>query len=119
MKRALPWLVSAAFGACIASYITWTYSVTSSKNTQITESANQIEGLNLSQLSFSSALSKASPAVVNFRTNLSEPGNHHPLEPENRSKSLGSGVIMTSDGYLLTNHHVILVLIVLFLAHYF
>ena len=60
---------------------------------------------NSAELSFSSAVRKAGPAVVNiYSTRLS-------LDPLNRvkrtPKNLGSGVIMDSAGVVMTNYHVI------------
>ena len=74
------------------------------------------------ETSLSLAAKKAMPAVVNiytstivrtpanpflddprFRFFFGDPGDD---EPQNNS-SLGSGVIVSSDGYILTNHHVV------------
>jgi len=70
--------------------------------------------------SFSAAARKAMPSVVNISTSKKVP--RHPfmedplfrrffgdqLEDETqRSNSLGSGVIVGAEGYILTNHHVI------------
>ncbi len=71
---------------------------------------------------FADAARKAMPAVVNIYTSK-EMRQRHPLLddsmlrryfpdlaerlPRQRATSLGSGVIVTSEGYVLTNHHVI------------
>ena len=71
---------------------------------------------------FADAAKKAMPAVVNIYTSK-EMRQRHPLlddsmlrryfpdlaerMPRQRATSLGSGVIVTSEGYVLTNHHVI------------
>ncbi len=72
---------------------------------------------------YAAAVARAAPAVVNIYTRKRVAELPHPLlsdpffqrffgsrglqTPEQRESSLGSGVIMTADGYVLTNHHVI------------
>jgi serine protease DegQ len=72
--------------------------------------------------SYSDAVRKAAPAVVNIFTSKEIKTPRHPLlddplfrhffgnrledEPQ-RAASLGSGVIVSSKGYVLTNHHVV------------
>jgi len=72
--------------------------------------------------SYNDAVRKAVPAVVNIFTSKEIKTPRHPLlddplfrhffgdrpedEPQ-RSASLGSGVIVSSEGYVLTNHHVV------------
>ena len=52
--------------------------------------------------SYSEAVQKASPAVVNIYTQILDQSS------SNGSRlNLGSGVIMTENGYVLTNNHVI------------
>ena len=71
-------------------------------------------------VSYSQAVGRAAPSVVNIYTRKVMPvgTNNHPLAQHpvfgaviRRAKvpqtSLGSGVIMRSNGYILTNHHVI------------
>ncbi|HTS55580.1 MAG TPA: Do family serine endopeptidase [Burkholderiales bacterium] len=72
--------------------------------------------------SYSSAARKAMPSVVNVFTSKEVKLQHHPFMDDplfrrffgdqfdgetQRTSSLGSGVIVGSEGYILTNHHVI------------
>lgn len=64
----------------------------------------QKRGDNGFELSFSKAVRRAAPAVVNIYSlsvNRNQPLNSGSLQ------GLGSGVIMSSEGYILTNYHVI------------
>jgi len=72
--------------------------------------------------SYNDAVSRAAPSVVNIFTSKEVRAPRHPFlndplfrrffgeqfgdQPE-RSSSLGSGVIVSSDGYMLTNSHVV------------
>jgi serine protease DegS len=58
------------------------------------------------KLSFNTAVNAAGPAVVNIYSQGIERSSYKRRQPIERT-SLGSGVIMTSNGYILTCYHVI------------
>ncbi|MDB2386803.1 outer membrane-stress sensor serine endopeptidase DegS [Shewanella sp.] len=60
--------------------------------------------INSNDLSFASAVRKAAPAVVNIYSLSID--QRKPLKPSSL-QGLGSGVIMSKEGYILTNYHVI------------
>jgi serine protease Do len=121
MKRGLLFatiVLSAFIGAVLGIMFTVQYldsfnpaykSISQRQNLKFTslprDSARQFSGVD-----FKSAARNVTPAVVHIRT-VYGPGNFslnpldHYLNPHARSS--GSGVIVSDDGYVVTNHHVI------------
>lgn len=72
------------------------------------ESFNHLSSnaINRSQLSFADAVNKASPSVVTIYTQKSVKSKSE-TQTESNQANLGSGVIITKNGLIITNSHVI------------
>ena len=94
------------------------------ENQVVTVTQNKVEANSAnSPISFSGAAKQAMPAVVNIFTSKEVKSRHQPFmddplfrrffgdrfdeEEQQQQSSLGSGVIVSQQGYILTNHHVI------------
>ncbi|RJG50014.1 outer membrane-stress sensor serine endopeptidase DegS [Motilimonas pumila] len=76
------------------------------RNNQELPFAEQIESYSGQVASYSSAVRRAAPAVVNIYSQTYQRSNIN-SQPELRPNGLGSGIIMSDKGYVLTNLHVI------------
>jgi serine protease Do len=69
--------------------------------------ANSAKLLHQLSGSFEALASRLSPAVVEIQVSGYGPEGKSPDAPIGRESSLGSGVIVAPDGYIVTNYHVI------------
>lgn len=96
------WLIFAQ-AVTIASAIGWVYVKTAPEAPVATPRGD-----------YSAAVGRAAPAVVNIFTRTNVPGDGAEQTgsdwngaPERELQPLGSGVIVSKDGYVLTNYHVV------------
>lgn len=130
MRRAFTWLPWVLLVVVIFSFLAWQKSHQPKPTVAadgVKMPAEKVEPLidttrTGGVVSYSAAVKVAAPAVVNIFTTqkvkqmnhplLNDPvfreffGNQIPQQPQNEN-SLGSGVIVRADGYILTNNHVI------------
>ena len=84
--------------------------ITGSKLGWLSQLSDHIPPLASEPISYRSAIRRASPAVVHVYS--IPPGNKKWIKPKaffipKNKKSLGSGIIVSKKGYILTNYHVI------------
>ncbi len=124
--RAITQVVVVGLALAFIATLLWPGLLQKGTAVEIRQSAAEAPSLGAGPYSYSAAVEKAAPAVVNINTAKVVTVRPHPFfdDPVFRQffgrdadgligprqqveRSLGSGVILSDQGYILTNHHVI------------
>ena len=98
-------LKSCAYGLALAFVLIWFFPAINFSALTLFNTSSDID--EPAAISYAKAVRRAAPAVVNVytRSTLVDPRSLRPRTIERQE--LGSGVIMSSQGYILTNYHVV------------
>ncbi len=106
-----------AFGLLLALLALLVFPDLRPGNSRAVPPGSAADGRGPAAASYAEAVNRAAPAVVNIYARRAsphrrpgEPQLRHPLDPprlDPNQPSLGSGVIVSTAGYLLTNYHVV------------